>query len=455
VTSPASAGRLRPEHGRRGRRPAPRGLSGRRRPALRGVLPLVPLLLLHVVVCAVAQPGPDPVRDEPALLAAAARLLDGQLVPGGEVLDPRAYLWHGPGVIALLAPLVALDLPLPALRFVAPVLLGCAALLFHRLLRLHLPPRPALLWTCAFALYVPFFSVLPQLHKEPLAILLVVAGMLLLTRALATGGRGWTAGAGLALGALVMVRLEYGWVAFALLAAALLWWAPRRRSATASRCVAVAAVAVVACVPWLAYTQHLTGKPLYWGTSSGLSLFWMSPTVPGETGQWHEPSRVLTDPALAAYAPAFRRLETQHPVAADRWLRRRALANIRERPAEYARNLVANASRLVVSAPMRPSLGPVSIATYGLFNVALLAGAGWAAAVLWRRRRAVPEATGPVALFAALAILVHVPPSASPRMLLPIAPALLWLIAQAAGPAAPRRGRSRSAPLRAPAPARR
>jgi hypothetical protein len=29
---------------------------------------------------------------------------------------------------------------------------------------------------------------------------------------------------------------------------------------------------------------------VYWGTSSGLSLFWMSPTLPGETGQWHEPA---------------------------------------------------------------------------------------------------------------------------------------------------------------------
>jgi hypothetical protein len=217
----------------------------------------------------------------------------------------------------------------------------------------------------------------------------------------------------------------------------------------------VAAVAVVACVPWLAYTYHLTGQPLYWGTSSGLSLFWMSPTVPGETGQWHEPSEVPTDPALAAYAPMFRRLQAVEPVRSDEVLRERAIANIRERPALYARNLVANVSRLVFSAPMRPSLGPLSIATYGVFNVALLAGAGWAAAVLWRRRRTLAPETAPIALFAALAILVHIPPAASPRMLLPIVPALLWLIAQAAGRVARPGGRSPSAAAPAPATARR
>jgi hypothetical protein len=418
--------------------------------AVREALRLAPLAVLYVVVCALAQPGSAPVRDEPALLAAAARLLDGQLVPAGEVLDPRAYLWHGPGLVGLLAPLVALDLPLPAIRFVEPVLLGCAVLLFHRLLRVRLPPRPALAWTYALGIYVPFLSVVPQVHKEPLAIVLVVAGMLALTRALEGGGWPSVTGAGLALAGLTMVRQEYGWVVLALLAAALAY-AARRRGAAARALLAVAAVAVAGCLPWLAYTYHLTGQPLYWGSSSGLSLFWMSPTVPGETGQWHEPSDVPTDPALAGVRPLFRRVQALHPVEADRLLRERAIANIRARPGDYARNLVANVGRLVFSAPMRPSLGPLSIATYGVFNVLLLAGVGWAAAVLWRHRRHVPPETGPLALFAGLAVLVHLPPSASPRMLLPVVPVLVWLIAQAAARGAPPRRRSRRA--RAPAPA--
>jgi hypothetical protein len=424
------------------------------RVALREALPLTPLVVLYVVICAVAQPGTDPVRDEPDLLAAAARLLDGQLVPSGPVVDPRAYLWHGPGLLTVLAPLVALDLPLPAIRFVEPVLLGCAALLFHRLLRLRLGSRPALGWTYAFGLYVPFFAVVPQVHKEPLSILLVVAGMLALTRALDSGRWLPVVGAGLALGGLTMVRLEYGWVTFALLAVAMVY-AARRRSASARRLVAVAAVAVVVCVPWLAYTYHLTGHPLYWGSSSGLSLFWMSPTLPGETGQWHEPSEVARDPALAAYRPLFRRLQGLDPISSDRWLRRRAIANIRARPGQYGRNLVANASRLVSSAPMRPSLPPLSIGTYALFNGSLLAGVGWAATVLWRRRRLVPPETATIALFAAFAIAVHLPPAASPRMLLPIAPALLWLIAHAFARRAPHGRRSPSAPAPAAATPRR
>jgi len=59
---------------------------------------------------------------------------------------------------------------------------------------------------------------------------------------------------------------------------------------------------VAAWVPWLTYTHNLNGQPLYWGSSSGLSPFWMSPTRPGETGQWHEQADVFHDSALAAGA---------------------------------------------------------------------------------------------------------------------------------------------------------
>ena len=391
---------------------------------------LAPLLLVYLAVCALAQPGLDPARDEPDLLPAAMRLLDGQLVPSGEVTDPRAYLWHGPGLVALIAPLVALDLPLPAMRFLMPVLLFGATLLFHRLLRLRLAPGAALGWTYAFGLYVPFYAVLHELHKEPPSIVLVVAGMLALTHGLASGRRPALVAAGLALAALTMVRLEYGWVTLALLALALLGWAARRRSATARRLVVVAAVALAGCAPWLAYTYHLTGEPLYWGSSSGLSLIWMSPTVPGENGHWYEPHRVEEDPRLAPLRPLFRRVATLDPVSSDLALREQAVANIRARPLGYARNLAANTTRLFFAYPMRPQLSVIRVGANVLFNSLLLAGVAWAALFVWRRRPSLPPETTPIALFAALAIAVHLPVSASPRMLLPVVPALLWIVAQ-------------------------
>jgi hypothetical protein len=228
-----------------------------------GLAVALPLLAVYVLACAVAQPGPSPVLDEPDLLAAAARMLHGHLVPSGPTLDPRAYLWHGPGLVALLAPLVALDLPLPVVRFLDPLLLAAAVWVFHRLMRLRLDAGASRWWTVAFGLYVPFLSVVPVVHKEPLAILLVITGMLALTRGIQSGRALPMVAAGGCLAALAMVRLEYGWVAIALLALAAVNWAVRGRRPASARLVVVPAVAVALCLPWLAVTYRLTGRPMY------------------------------------------------------------------------------------------------------------------------------------------------------------------------------------------------
>ena len=393
---------------------------------------LAPLLVLYVVVGLLAQPGAEPVRDEPALLAAAERLLHhGQLAGTGTDTDQRAFLWHGPGLVVLLVPLVALDVPLAAMRLTSPLLLFVAVALFHRLLRMRLDRRAALAWTYALGLYAPFAIVLGTIQKEPLAIALVVAAMLACTHAFPADRRVAMPGAGLALAALAMVRPEYGGVVPALLAVAALSLLRRRVPARIARGrVWVAAVAALACVPWLAFTHERTGQVLYWSASSGLSLFWMSPTLPGETGQWHSPVRVFRDPALAPYRPLFARLDEVHPLASDLELRRRAVENIRAQPLRYARNLAANAARLVVFSPTRPGQQPGEIAVLALANGALLAGLAWAARQLWRRRRSALPETAPFALFVLLGVLIHVPPSASPRMLMPLVPVLVWLVAR-------------------------
>lgn len=406
----------------------------RPREGLEGLVIVLPLLALYVVACEVAQPGPSPVRDEPDLLAAAARMLHGRLVPAGPTLDPRAYLWHGPGLVAVLVPLVALDLPLPVVRLLDPLLLAAAVWAFHRLLRMRLDAGASRRWTWAFGLYVPFLSVVPEVHKEPLAILLVVVGMLALTRGFRSGRALPMVAAGGCLAALAMVRLEYGWVAIALLALAIVNWAVRGRRPASARLVVVPAVAVALCLPWLAETDHLTGRPMYWGTSSGISLYWMSPTAPGETGQWHSPGDVARQPALRAFRPLFGRLRTLDPVASDLALRRHALADARARPAAYARNLAANAGRLLFAVPMRPRLSLRRIGTDVVFNLGLLVAVGWAARLGWRRRVTVAPESGPIAAFALVAIAVHLPASASPRMFLPVVPAVFWLAARSAGP---------------------
>ncbi len=414
-------------------------------PAARRGLLLVPLLGLYVAVCALSQPGPSPVNDEAQLLAAAERLLDGGYAQRGTLNDVR-WLWHGPGVPLALAPLLVLGLPIEAIRMVlGPLVLFGTVVVAYRVLLRHAPPRLALLGALALGLYAPAMQPLRTVHKEPLAMLLVALALLFASRALAPaeGRTRWldVSAAGVALGALVMVRLEYGWVLLGLLGAcaaavvvALARGHPPRSMRTTRMCAAILAVGLAFCGPWLAYTHDVSGRFPYWGNSGGESLFWMSPTgMAGQTGEFHGQRTVFKQAALAPARPLFRRLERLAPLQRDLALQRIARANIRARPAAWVRNVAANTARLWFLVPTRPAPPAGAGAVYVLFNTTLLMALAWAAAVLVRRRDGdLPALTAPVVAFAAAGLGIHLIPSADPRMALPLVPLLVWLVALAA-----------------------
>jgi len=325
-------------------------------------------------------------------------------------------------------------MPVPLQRYLMPLLLFAAVLAIHGVLRVRLPPGAALAGAYAFGLYAPAFQPLRSLHKEPLAVLLVALAMLGLARLLAGGRRRDALLGGGALGALVMVRLEYGWLLIGLLGACGLWWLLARDRASARRCAAVLGVGIALCVPWLAYTTSVTGRLLYWGNSGGISLFWMSPASgPGLTGEfrglWREVAR---EPGVAFQRPLFERLERLAPLDRDLARQRIAVAAIRDEPGRYARNLAVNAFRLFFAAPTWPRPPTGALVLYAIFNGLLLALVAAGGAVLVRERRTLPAEAAPFAVFAVTGLALHLPTSADPRMAIPLVPPLLWLVTVAA-----------------------
>jgi hypothetical protein len=395
------------------------------------VAALVPLLGIFIIAALVTDPGPRPVGDEEPLLRYAARLLDGgYALPGTH--DPTAFLWHGPGLPAVMAPFLALHAGLGVIRMLGPVLMFAAVVVFHRVLSWRCSPRRALLGAWALGLYAPAWSVLGSTHKEPLAILLVVVTMAATLRYVHGGGAGALVTGGLAFAALAMTRLEYGWAIVALLvvagAAAVV-----RPGIGYGRLAAVCSVAALACVPWLAYTYHLTGRLLYWGNAGSLSLFWMSAPTPDQLGQWHSWRHTLTQPALAAYRPLFKRLTPLDPLHRDTALQHLAWLQATGHPTKFAVNLAANVARMWAGLPFSFRLAPAVLAGLWASNLALLAGLGRAAVRAIRARtaryaaiRSDPAARA-FAAFAVVGVAVHLLPSAEPRMMLPLAPVLIWL----------------------------
>ncbi|GAC1321072.1 MAG: hypothetical protein NVSMB25_14300 [Thermoleophilaceae bacterium] len=382
---------------------------------------------------ALASPGPRPLGDEGPLLAYASRLLDGTYAQP-HTMDAVSYLWHGPGIPVVLAPFRAAGIPLTVTRFAGALALFAAVVAFERMLRLRLSPPLALAGAFALGLYAPFLITLPSIHKEPFALLAMALAALWLARYLSFGRRREMALAGAALGALAMIRVEYGWVIVALLGFCVGWRLVGNERTGPSRYAAVLGVALAACLPWLAYTFDLTGRPFYWGNSGGTSLYWMSPTAgPGQSGQWHSGHAVFHEPALAGYRPYSIRLGRLAPLARDLELQRSALSNIRARPPSYVRNVAANLGRLWFMLPYSPSPPAAVLLLYGAFNLVLLAGLAWAVGILIRARRRLPPETLPMAAIAVAGLGVHLPLSAEPRLLLPLVLPMIWMITQAAG----------------------
>jgi len=394
----------------------------------RELLVLTPLLLLYLAAWAFFPARPD---DEAAYVTLAHRLNDGFYVTGdqGALLDADPTspdLWFGPGLPALLAPLVALDLPVSVLRLTGPLLLFGAVLVFFLLARERWGPRVGLVGAYALGLYLPFLGLLSNLHSEVLAVFFVAIGMLSVSRLLERGGTTWLLLGGAAFAGLALTRVAYGWVltvsALVLVAHALL-----RRSRPSARGAAVLGLAVVLCVPWLAYTHEKTHRFFVWGNSGSLSLYWMTSPYEGDRGDWHQANLVFTDPDLQPHRAFFESLRGLTLAEQNAEIEREALRNIADHPARYAANVLANLSRMLVNAPYSRTAWEPNDLFYALPNLLLVAAVVASLVLLVPRRRACPPETGIFATFGSVAFTLHALVAAYPRMLAPIVPVVVWL----------------------------
>ena len=361
-------------------------------------------------------------NDEVAYFDYAERLPHGHYADASQ---PETYLWRGPGLPLLLTPFAALDAPLGIPRLIPPLALFAAVVLFYRLLRLRLSEGVSLAGALSLGVYVPFLRVLGFVYTEPVAILLVVAALYCWARRTVGGGRWTVVGAGLALGALALTRLEYGYVLMACLVIAALAWLIRRGE-PARDATAVCAVALALCVPWLAYTFVKTDKVFYWSNSGSLSLYWMTSPDPDDLGDPHVAEAVFDNPNLASHRPFFTRLEKMEPLDADAELRRAAREQLEDHPERFARNVLYNTSRLLFNFPFSFKQQTESPLFYAIPNGLILVALGAAFVGLLRARRW-RRLVVPPAVFGAIGFAVHMPVAGYPRYWFPIVPVAVWL----------------------------
>jgi hypothetical protein len=339
-------------------------------------------------------------------------------------------LWWGPGLPLLLAPLALVHTPLELMRLVGPLLLTATLILFYETLRMFVGPRTAFVGAFALGAYLPFYPLLPSLHSEILATFLIVAYMYFLTRYVREGRLPFLVVSALSLSWLAVTRVQFGWITTLVLLALLAAFVIRRSPST-KRIVVVHLLGLAACLPWLGYTYSISNTALYWGSSGGLSLYWMASTNPLQLGDWHSPETVARTRELAPDRAELASLRGLNELEADRKLRHDAVRLIKSHPINYAKHVAYNVSRLWFSYPFTATPQKLSTLFYALPNAILLMTLVLAAGILWTARSGLPRETLPFVLLIVVGVAFQALLAAYTRMIVPLVPLMLWLIAVA------------------------
>lgn len=272
-------------------------------------------------------------------------------------------LWNGPGYPLLLAPLLAMHVPALYMTLLNAVFLYLTVVFVYKALALVANHRIALICSLLLAIYPNAISMLAMLYTEALTCLLVASIIYSLTLYHIKAKNKYLIIAGLLLGYLVLTKIIFGYVIMAGLVGYTAWYLIRKRSPRYLRYVRVFAIAFAATIPYLAYTFYITKKPLYWGDSGGMSLYWMSSPYEHEYGDWKVPE--LTN---HQYPISFKSAETaailrknhkkeidailKYPeLKQDELFKQAAIRNIMQHPFKFIQNYYYNWGRLLFNFP--------------------------------------------------------------------------------------------------------
>jgi len=338
-------------------------------------------------------------------------------------------LWWGPGYPIVLTPFVYWRLPLLTAKLLNSFFLFGAILYLYKTLGLYIQKNYAVILTYCIGLYPPLMREIPLLMTESLVFFLTCGFVFHFCKLYRQPGTNWfhLLVTSLYLGYLALTKVFFGYVILVgiLLYLFLLF---KQRKTQYIQTALVYALALMWCTPYLIVTFSLTGKLFYWGSSGGLSLYWMTTPYNNELGDWFSPKDVEVLPELSQHREFFDRITILSEVGKDEAFKNQAKYNIINHPVKYAINWAANIGRLLFSYPF--SYAPQKLSTYfyiipNMFIVVLLALSIYPAIM---RRGSIPYEIYVLILFALISFGGTSLLSGFARQFYPLVPIiLLWL----------------------------
>jgi len=237
--------------------------------------------------------------------------------------------------------------------------------------------------------------------------------------------------AGLAFCALALTRTLFGYAALAALVIMPVFLLLDSNRTHIAKATLPLAFGLLFCAPYLAYTQHYTGKFFHWSTVGPELIYWITSPYENETGSWMFEQWVYDDPELSKHHEPFLREIEATPLKDREAKWSEGVKHNLEHPnikKALARNYAANLSRVFTNAPRTHTRGILSKTVWILNGLVLLAAILLAlvpTVTRWRNVRVEIKTLMVVAsiYFGGVVLL-----PAEPRYLIPIYPALyLWI----------------------------
>lgn len=387
-------------------------------------LKFIPLLVIYLFL--VAKFSVDYFQaDEGGYYEIANQIIKGTYFSNG-------IFWWGPGYPIILIPFILLNLPVFYAKLLNAFFLFGAILYFYRTVSLYLnKDRMAIILSYCLGGYPPLVREIYLLHTESLTFFLICGFIYHFCVLYKTeddrGRRNQLITAAIYLGCLTLTKVFFGYV---ILVGLLLYgflYAIKRNKAYL-RTFLIYALSMTICVPYLVVTLTQTGRVFYWGTSGGMSLYWMSTPYKNELGDWFSYEDVINRQELIQHRDFFKEIFDLPADERDEAFKAKAVENIMQNPIKYMFNWVANIGRLFFSYPF--SYTPQKLSTYyyllpNMFIFVLLVISIYPAIL---RYRSIPFEIYGLILFALIALSGTSLVSAYDRQFRPLVPIfLLWI----------------------------
>lgn len=311
----------------------------------------LPFGLLWVAMAWTMMDNSALVMDEVRYWGFAENLLNGHF----HYLEGDNFLWSGPGYPMTLVPFAAMDAHLGLVKAMNAVYLYLAVVLLFKTMTFYFSRKKSFLVALIWACYYPLYSMaLPNIMTEALVILTVIGVMYTTVRAIKSEHRSWKKLIlpGFCVGFMVLTKIIFGYVVLLVAAILFIAWLRNRSHAKLKVMARIMGIGVIFLLPYLTYTFVLTKKPLYWGNTAGLSLYWMSSPYAEELGDWHGPGLGEHPKLKEHHGEFFASIAHLGPVEKDDALKAKAIENIKAHPKKFVYNCIANVGRTLFSHPL-------------------------------------------------------------------------------------------------------